>query len=188
MFFGTIESVEATGDGTETVKVTIDTVIKGQINSNSLTLINIPYKGDCVSSAEFIKGLSFLGYIDSVNLPVHLHELGFYTVSCGSGLRGYLYRSGSLVRLSSVTIDTSYDLTIMDKCTTAVFLFDSDKLFGTPVKEKVKFRNSYNIIESADQYYSITGKKLHKIRTNSVIIVASNKRKNPFSKVLNLEN
>jgi hypothetical protein len=190
VFLGTIESVEITGDDTESVQVKIDTIIKGQINQKSFTLINIPYHGDCVSSVKRIQGLSFLGYINPQKEPVHLRELGFYIVDCGSGLAGYLYRSGSLVRLESVVTDsnTFYRTGIWAACTTNVFLFDTGKLYNTSVKEKFVFRNTCANSGFDPQYYSIIGEKLNKPRSNSVTIISNNKRKNTFFKTLKLKN
>lgn len=187
MFWGTIVSVEVPGDDTEMVKVKINTVIKGQINFDTLNLINIPHHGDCVSSANLVKGLSFLGCIDSEKVPVHLRELGFWTALCGSGLVGYLYQSGSLIRVDDVPTGKIDEYLEME-CNTEVSRFDIGKLFSSPVKEKIMLRNSYYNDESTPQYYSITGKKLNKLRTNSVVIVSNNKRENIFLKVLKLAN
>jgi hypothetical protein len=182
VFLGTIESVEISGHDTESVQVKIDTIIKGHVNQKNFTLINVPGHGECISSVKRIQGLNFLGYINPQKNPAHLRDLGFSIVDCRSGLDGYFYRSGSLVRLESVVTDSNTFY-----CTTNVFLFDVGKLYTTSVKEKFVFRNTSANSDVAPQYYSITGEKLNKPGSNSVTIISNNKRKNTFFKFLKLE-
>jgi hypothetical protein len=178
VFLGTIESVEISGHDTESVQVKIDTIIKGHVTQKNYPLINVPYHGDCISSVKRILGFHFLGYINPQKSPVHLRDLGFSIIDCGSGLDGYFYRSGSLVRLESVVTDSNTfgSTGIWAACTTEVLLFDIGKLFNTSIKENLIFRNTSQK-GLALQFYSIKGEKLNKLTSNSVVIVSNNKRK-----------
>jgi hypothetical protein len=129
-----------------------------------------------------------MGRIDPENFPIHLRDIEFYAGGCGNEWVGYLYQAGLLIHIGDTLTDAMLRSPYKIECPIKVLLFECGKLFNTSVVEKIRFSKSYNNRESIPQYYSITGKRLNTLRTNSVILVSCNNKANTFVKVLKLKN